>query len=479
MDIKKILSIIAIAICAIVLTACSSFVPLKENPNEKDIVYSNGGIAVQKGEYLYYANGFLSQADLKYGDNSFGNIKYSGIYRTKLNNGSLVLDDDGVISNSECVVPKVVGYEQGNFYIFDNYIFYSSPNGQKDKHGALQNALMDFYMADISGANTRKLYTTEGEYSTVKYGMKKYGDTVYLLILDKIKKSDNSTTTVLRKITIKNGRVGAVITLDENVGDALWTEQSTYNANLTYNNEFDSFIYYTVSRDADDEGAGNILKKVSIVSNETATLINDNVTTFSLKAINSDRIYYTTTKGNIQDVLYANTLSARDVRDSQTLIVNNAYSKYYQVQGEAQNYAGGIIVSDSTKGTKFISNIDYSEKIISSSEQYNVLFNLGSKVYLRSSGSMIYVADLSSDTIILQEILANDKSAKTSDNKYVDYTNRYVLYYGEYKNDKDETKYYMHIVDTNIIDSETSLPKDLLLASLLDEDVLSEEEDDE
>lgn len=465
MDFKKILIISILIVSAFVFSACGSFSPLKDNPDEYDMVYSNGGIAVQKGEYLYYSNGFLSYEDVKSSsDNNFGDVKYSAIYRTKLNNGNLVFDDDGAISNSECVVPKVVGHESCDFYIFNNNIFYTTPNVQKDKYGVLQNKLLNFCMAKISGASTKVLYTTNSESSSVKYGMKKYGDSVYLIILDG---SD------LKEIVIKNGSASAVKTLAEDVESAVWTTQSNYDARATYNNKFDSFVYYTIGA---DEGAGNILKKVSIVSGEAVELVNDNATQFTLKAIGSDRIYYTTKNGGVDGILYSNTLTARDVKDSQSLILNSSFANYYVVKGGNNDYAGGILASDSTNGSRFISCEDGSVKIISSSDAHHLLFNNGSKIYTRVSDSMIYEIDLSSDSISPKEILSSDENAKTSTNKYVDYTNRYILYYGEYKNSEDETKYYMHIVDMGGELDEHNLPNNYLLASLLDEDVIKEEE---
>lgn len=465
MDFKRILIIGILIVSTFVFSACGGFSPLDNNPGEYDMVYSNGGIAVQKGEYLYYANGFLSHDDIKSSsDNSFGDVQYSAIYRTKLNNGNLVFDDDGVISNSECVVPKVVGHESCNFYIFNNNIFYTTPNVQKNKYGELQNELLNFCMARVSGASTKVLYTTESELSNVKYGMKKYGDSVYLIILD---------GTDLKEIVIKDGSASSSKILAEDVSDAIWTTQSNYDANANYNNAFDSFVYYTTSA---EEGAGNILKKVSIVSGEQTTLINDNATTFTLKAIGSDRIYYTTKVGTISNRLYSNTLTATDVRDSQSgELLNSSFSNFYAVKGGNNDYVGGILVSDSTNGSRFISCADNSVKILSSSDAYHLLFNNGSKIYVRTSASMIYEIDLSQTAVTPKEILSTEENAKVDANKYVDYTNRYVLYFGEYKNSQDATKYYTHIVDLGGELDENNLPNNYLLASLLDEDILDEE----
>ena len=467
MNLKTLLSICLICVCAVVFCACGGVAPLKNNPAKNDMVYSNGGIAVQKGDYIYYMNGFVSQADVtKASHNKYGNVVNGGIYRTKLDNGSLIFDEDEKISNSECVVPKLAGYENGSLYIFGNKMFYSSPNVQKNKYGELQNDLMNFYMINIDGTGNDKLYTSKNEHTSVRYGMKKFGSKVYLLILD----GQN-----LYKITISGSSASSAKKLASNVKDALWTEQQNYDATKTYDNEFDKYVYYTTPA---EDGAGNILAKVDITNGKETILVeNDKKTTYSLKAISHNKIYYTTTVGDISNVLYSNTLTSDNVKDSQsTALLNNSYANYYVVNGGEGEYAGGIIASDSTNGTKFVNNIDNSVKNIST-EAHNLLFNNGSMIYTRTTTAMIYAIDLSKNVIEPKEILSTDAKAKTDESKYVDYTNRYILYYGEYKNSNDETKYYMHIVDM-LSATEDTLANDYLLAKLKKSDIVVEDEEE-
>jgi len=467
MNFKTLLSICLICICAVVFCACGGTSPLKNNPAKNDMVYSNGGIAVQKGDYIYYMNGFVSQAEVtKSSHNKYGNVKNGGIYRTKLNNGSLIFDEDNKISNSECVVPKLAGYEQGNLYIFGNQLFYTSPNVQKNKYGDLQNDLMDFYMVNVNGTSNDRLYTSKSDYSSVKYGMKKFGNRVYLLILD----GSN-----LYKITINGDSASSATKIASDVTGALWSTQQNYDATATYNNEFDKYVYYTTSA---EEGAGNILAKVDITNGDKTTLADDKETTYTLKAISHNKIYYTTTIGTVSNVLYSNTLTSDDIQDSQSqALVYNSYANYYVINGGEGEYVGGLLVSDSTNGTKFISNADNSVTDVSS-EAHNVLFNKGSKIFTRTTTAMIYKIDLSLSSIQPEEVLSTEAQAKIDASKYVDYTNRYILYYGEYKNSKDETKYYMHIVDT-LSATESDLANDYLLAELEKEDIIEENEEEE
>ena len=126
--ITKISSLILVfVLCLLTLVGCG--VNLKM-PDAESAVTGNGGLAVQKGEYIYFVNGYQKATDLKDGQNNGGN-KYSAIYRTKLEDFELVYDEDGALQNCELIVDKVCGFERTALYIFDDYLYYATPNTQK------------------------------------------------------------------------------------------------------------------------------------------------------------------------------------------------------------------------------------------------------------------------------------------------------------------------------------------------------------
>jgi hypothetical protein len=109
-----------------IFTGCSNK-GLEDNPSKTAQVVSNGGMTVVKGDYLYYVNGFVDRANLDVKkDNKFGDVEKGAIYRTKLNdNSEIAKDSEGFLEKTECVVPKVVGFDNGGFYIIDDYIYYA------------------------------------------------------------------------------------------------------------------------------------------------------------------------------------------------------------------------------------------------------------------------------------------------------------------------------------------------------------------
>ena len=140
-------SLVVILLCSVcVLTACGTK-GLNDNPATNAPVSGNGGFAVVKGDYLYYTNGYDDDYKTNYAstsDNKFGSVTFGAIYRTKLSNGQVVYNDDGTLKSSELVVSKLVGYEQGGFYIFGDYIYYATPLMEKTSDGTLRNNWINF-----------------------------------------------------------------------------------------------------------------------------------------------------------------------------------------------------------------------------------------------------------------------------------------------------------------------------------------------
>ena len=69
-------------------------------------VSSNGGFAVQKGEYIYFINGVETHTT----DNTYGKVEMGALARVKASD----------LSNAEIVIPSlfVAGDKTSGFYIF-------------------------------------------------------------------------------------------------------------------------------------------------------------------------------------------------------------------------------------------------------------------------------------------------------------------------------------------------------------------------
>ena len=126
-----------VLILALVLMVCCLFAACTENTKWDAVqtdatfpkVTSNGGVAVQYGNYLYFINGYAGEAAL----NTFGDVKTGAICRVEIKKGQngLALDYD----TFRVVVPKnVYGGDttNGGIYIANGYIYYHTTSVDKN-----------------------------------------------------------------------------------------------------------------------------------------------------------------------------------------------------------------------------------------------------------------------------------------------------------------------------------------------------------
>ena len=261
MKFKKILATFCLALTVLVMASCSN-IHLSEMPNTQDTVYGNGGVSVTKGDYIYFVNSYTSYSGLGKNDNNNGEVTVGAIYRTKLENGKIKTDSDDNVLNCEMVVSKIAGYEYTNLHIFDDYIYYATPNMDYAKDGTLNTSAVDFCRTKLDGTNTQIIYTAKDYNSSSSYEVYKIGSSVYLVVFEKDK---------LVKVEIAS-HIKSAVTLVSNVTSAKFPQISTYvysdNVGITGTQ---GYVYYTRDINKEQDGAydtsgitGNVLGRVFI-----------------------------------------------------------------------------------------------------------------------------------------------------------------------------------------------------------------------
>lgn len=162
----------ALALLALLflLSACAKDYRVEGGPPADAEVRSNGGMVVQKGDYIYFINGLSSIS----APNDYGTPVKGSIVRMNLNDPS-----DKVI-----VVPKVVlsSYKNGGFYIFGDKIYYTSPSMEKDKDGNRLTTYLDFFCVNLDGSGNRKIFhTTSNSYA---YKFFEHDGKIYVIYVD-------------------------------------------------------------------------------------------------------------------------------------------------------------------------------------------------------------------------------------------------------------------------------------------------------
>jgi hypothetical protein len=272
-------------------------VEVKETPDKKYAVTSNGGMVVQKGDFIYFVNGFKPIADVEGNNNVWGKVEKGGIYYAKLTDGKDVQVNDyfgqyttydnsdnnfdeefsGFITEERTytdqndeeqtkqqivvnpVVSKLVtngGYIDGGIYIIDDYIYYGTPTTKKDKKGNVQYDLVDFFRTRIDGKGTQYIYTSKSTSEKPVYGYYKYNGSVYAVFYE-------SSEQKIYSVEIKNNKVKKAVVLADNVTSALLPQKTVYYEGISQDTPED-YIYYTrdIDIETDPEDEGNILEKV-------------------------------------------------------------------------------------------------------------------------------------------------------------------------------------------------------------------------
>ncbi len=293
-----IIAVFAILAVAVFGLAACGLGKLNDNPAPDDIVIGNGGLSVQKGDYLYFTNGYVNTADV--GEtNNYGDITVSAIYRAKLDNGKVTEanvqyyedgcikpDEKQEISNLEIIVPKVAGFEYSDLYIFGDYIYYTTPNHLKDNEGTVQSTHLNFYRTKLDRSGGQDLlYSTEAENTSVSMTMYQIGDTVYQIVQD-------GTNFV---VTTINGNSFSTKTVSENVNEVAL---ANYQNSTDVINEIDYNVYYTENQDESVVAGGTLVKAYNLLSGESKTVLGngDEGTTYELKGTSGNYLYYTMAK---------------------------------------------------------------------------------------------------------------------------------------------------------------------------------------
>lgn len=124
-------------------------------------VSSNGGLAVQKGQYIYYINAVAPTTN----DNIFGNVEYGSIYRIKKTEFDAIIEEHAapksyIFAASELVVPKIVYTANttdktlNGMFIFGDRIYYTSPDTTPDKNGKPQSSRLTLLSCNLDGTGT-------------------------------------------------------------------------------------------------------------------------------------------------------------------------------------------------------------------------------------------------------------------------------------------------------------------------------------
>lgn len=229
-------------------------------------VVSQGKFVVKQGNYLYFINGYQGNNT----DNTFGAAVQGAIMRAELNaDGTIktVLDSEGEVdaeATYKIVVPVNVYTSDKNvgFAIYGEWIYYATPNTDKDSTGTASTTHLDFMRSKIDGSSPEKLLTIDSR--TVEY--KLYNGTLVYY---------NSTDATLIKFDLTLGSEKKIekseTVIATEVVDVVFSYEETTTANQ--GEQMSDFIIYSKSRPTEESAFYYDIMAVKYDGSKTTTLV--------------------------------------------------------------------------------------------------------------------------------------------------------------------------------------------------------------
>ncbi|MBO4554849.1 MAG: hypothetical protein J5713_03615 [Clostridia bacterium] len=396
-------------------------------------VKSNGGYVVKQGNYLYFINGYVGLDE----NNDFGTPVKQSIVRVEIKNGAI---DN---STAVVVVPKSVynTSTKGGFAIYGEWIYYVTPNYDRDKHDQKSTVNSDFMRTKIDGSATQKIATiaTRGsEYFFTATRIWYYADSAlnYVDFSGMKNKGD-----IVGGKGAKSGKVDATVT------------------SVAWKYDLDTIFFTRNTKDEDTTLTYNELCSIKVDGSEEKVLATvdtftqdpsanpQKVYTFSLlgvyKEADGATIYYTksykaASSTSTSEGLFMNKIAGEFVVANEKHLTTNTVSTMYPL-----GYAEGALAYNSDSKYCWYNGENSENPLLVTDASKTVWFAAGGYAYYTDSSSATKLYKISyreaeNTSVVFEEGIKTDWLAldgvedgefvcsfffATNDNNYVHYVN--------------------------------------------------------
>ncbi|MCH5164945.1 MAG: hypothetical protein J1G01_00905 [Clostridiales bacterium] len=323
-----------LAVSPAVLSGCSGdhYTEIKFAKQDTSyVVTSQGGSAVSYGNYVYFINGTRGFDDTNGNANVWDEVVKGALYRAELSGEKVVDEYDGLtrfktspdenglefkydastdyfdnplnVVKTTKIAPKTIGtasYTRGGIFIYDNAVYFASPNNEKDKNGTVQTSRTDFFMMPLSGGEPTKIYTTSEKVDTTAsaYAFYKYKGAVYLVV-------NEGAKVISVKVNPSKQDVSDPVTLISNVTSVYFPVRDTYYKGIS-NNTPEDFIYIVRNvKDGELQRSGTVIEAMRPNGSENF-VVSMNGQTESIEAVRDGMVFYRTTVVSDTVMAYTN-----------------------------------------------------------------------------------------------------------------------------------------------------------------------------
>ena len=403
---KPILIVLIMCCMCFTLVACGS--KLKTPSSDAEII-GNGGLAVQKGDYIYFANGYQAYSVITKSNRKSADYVRGGLYVAHLDaNGNVETDEDGNIKYVKRMVGNLVGYENVDLHIFGNYLYFNTPCTNLTEDGSsVASDLIRFSRIKLDGTDRTTLYTSDT--SSAQYGYYYDGSKVNLIVYENNKLVrvvvGGKTTTIAEDVT------GVVF--PEVFGDPM-NDQTA----LTH-------IMYTAELSDDDKDLvsdGNKLMQYNLKTNTHQTILMQGYTA-EIKAVTSSAIYVTFDSDNLIYKLAFTQINGHNAKSDFARKTAIAYDNVHYLSQNTATGLNGLIAYRNDRVYFLADNAEPTNEQLVRDGHTIILKIVGSDMYYTdSTGTDLYRLNIT-DALLgptESETLYSGDMTATFDNTHID-----------------------------------------------------------
>lgn len=207
----KILICLMLCVMSVCLVACNNGSDKDKNfnyPPASGAVSGNGGLAVRKGNCLYFVNGYQNAKDMQKQNDSYvlGSLMIAEIDE----NGNVKTDENGIMKNDyiNTMTDKLCGFEATNLFIGGDYLYFTSPSqeneSEKDeetKEFPWAKDRVEFYRIKLNkSSKPEKIYQSTVSYENLTFKYYYVNEKTYILAHEAGESKDSSATDAIVRI---------------------------------------------------------------------------------------------------------------------------------------------------------------------------------------------------------------------------------------------------------------------------------------
>ena len=270
---------------SVFIAACDGRTPEEKAftyPKKDDQVYGNGGMAVRKGDYVYFVNGYMSVDDEDHKQGK--SVSHGSLMLMKLDQyGNVVTDENGLLDDEYYISmsDRLCGFQATNLYISGNYLYFTSPcqenkggDDASDNKKTWAKEIVEFYRIKLDKTSkAERVYQSKISYKNFEFKYYEQDGDVYVLAYENGSREGSTKSNTIIRIKCSNK---SNVEIDTGISGVIMAENG-------------ESIVYTKSGDN-----GIIINKYNIFTNSTEHIDTIDSSEFGALKLGSDSYIYIT-----------------------------------------------------------------------------------------------------------------------------------------------------------------------------------------